>query len=82
MAWVNDSGPVDIRFEPTDGVTPTGFLIWDVMGGRWWCSGLAVNGGINFTNIAPGIYFVWATTGQPGQISGEMRVLPAAPPAS
>lgn len=79
MAWVNDSGPVDIRFEPSDGVTPTGIFLWDVMAGQWWCtSSFSVNGSLSFNNLARGIYFVWAVSAQPGQIGGEIRVLPQA----
>ena len=83
LAWVADSGPVDIQFVPTkERGHSIGLLMWDLGAQRWWCTDtLAETNTLHFTNMSQGMYFMWVVTQDKEQVEGDVSVTGPPPTA-
>jgi len=84
LAWVGDSGPVDIQFVPTaERGHSVGLLMWDLGAERWWCTdSLAETNMLHFTNMSSGLYFMWVVTQDQERVEGDISITSPPPSAS
>jgi hypothetical protein len=76
LAWIEDSGPVDIQFVPSRRGQQTALILWEVIDEQWWCTfDFAEINSLQFDNLAQGIDFVWVLTEDGSPVSGELSVI-------
>ncbi len=76
LAWIADSGAVDIQFVPTQQRGHSiGLLMWDLGAQRWWCTdSLSETNTLHFDTMSQGIYFMWVVTQDKEQVVGDISV--------
>jgi hypothetical protein len=81
LAWIEDSGAVDLQFVPTrQRGHAIALFLWDVMAEAWRCTeAVSESNLLQFSNMEKGIYFVWILTQDRRPVEGVISVVSPPP---